>query len=195
MVIAATAACHGSPATDAEDTGERPATAVPAPITNYSLYDLGSEWRDQHGAERSLASLRGKPQLISLVYTSCASICPFTVAAMQLVEQKVGDRAGYVLVSLDPSNDSPERLAEYAAERQLTPRWTLLSGPEGSVRELAALIGVKYRQVASGEIDHSSTLTILDGDGRIVAQFDEADAVDRAAAVLMRFPAPAGPQP
>ena len=168
---------------------------LPVPTTSYSLYDLESVWRDQRGTERTLASLRGRPQLISLVYTNCTSICPFTVAAIQLVEQKAGDRAGYVLVSLDPARDSPARLAEYAAQRQLTSRWTLFSGAEGSVRELAALIGVKYRRMQDGEIDHSSTLTVLDAEGRVVAQFDQPDAVDRAAAVLLRFPAPPGPQP
>jgi cytochrome oxidase Cu insertion factor (SCO1/SenC/PrrC family) len=88
----------------------------------FSVYDLESVWRDQHGTERTLASLRGRPQVLSLVYTNCKSICPFTVAAMQLVEQQVGDQAGYVLVSLDPERDSPERLAAYAAERRLSSR-------------------------------------------------------------------------
>jgi hypothetical protein len=49
---------------------------------------------------------------------------------------------------------------------------------------------VQYRRVSPDEIDHTTTLTILDADGRIVAQFDKADAVDRAAEVLQRFPAP-----
>jgi protein SCO1/2 len=63
------------------------------------------------------------------------------------------------------------------------------------VRELAALVGVKYRRVADGEIDHSATLTVLDAEGRIVAQFDQADAVDRAAAAVRRLTASAAHTP
>lgn len=199
LALVPVAACPGRGENVSSRSGraisESAAASVPAPTAAYSLYDLGSTWRDQHGTKRTLASLRGRPQLLSLVYTSCTSICPFTVATIQRVEQQVGDRAGYVLVSMDPGRDSPGRLAAYAAEHRLSSRWMLFSGPEGSVRELAALIGVKYRRVASGEIDHSSTLTVLDADGRVVAQFDQADAVDRAAAVLMRFPASPGHQP
>lgn len=166
------------------------ASAAAQPPSAFSVYDLDATWRDQTGAARPLASLKGKPRLLSLVYTNCSSICPMTVAAMQEVEARAGDRAGYVLVSLDPERDSPARLADYARQHRLSDRWTLLSGAESDVRELAALLHVQYRRVSPDEIDHTTTLTILDADGRIVAQFDKADAVDRAAEVLLRFPAP-----
>ncbi|MEA3247442.1 MAG: SCO family protein [Gemmatimonadota bacterium] len=186
---AALTACGRSP--DSASAAPPAASSSAAPPSSFSVYDLGATWRDQTGAARQLASLKGKPRLLSLVYTSCTSICPMTVAAMQEVEAKAGDRAGYVLVSLDPERDSPARLADYARQHQLSNRWTLFSGAENDVRELAALLHVQYRRVSPDEIDHSATLTILDADGRIVAQFDKADAVDRAAEVLLRFPVPA----
>ncbi len=181
------AACVRSSDSAAAAEPGRDAAAV---ASSFSVYDLAATWRDQTGAARTLASLQGKPRLLSLVYTSCTAICPMTVAAMQEVEARAGDRAGYVLVSLDPERDSPARLADYARQHQLSDRWTLLSGAENDVRELAALLHVQYRRVSPDEIDHTTTLTILDADGRIVAQFDKADAVDRAAEVLQRFPAP-----
>ncbi|HVZ48926.1 MAG TPA: SCO family protein [Gemmatimonadaceae bacterium] len=197
-LIALARACVGAAAaacvlvTAACDRGEdgrhaAPGSAAVSGARTYSVYDLESVWRDQRGAARTLGSLRGRPQVLSLIYTNCTSICPFTVAAIQLVEQQVGDQAGYVLVSLDPERDSPQRLAAYAAEHRLSSRWTLLSGPEGSVRELAALVGVKYRRVAEGEIDHSAVLLVLDANGRMVARFDQPDAVDRAAAEVRRL--------
>lgn len=182
-------ACGRSP--DSAAAAPPAASSSAAPPSAFSVYDLGATWRDQTGAARQLASLKGKPRLLSLVYTSCTSICPMTVAAMQEVEAKAGDRAAYVLVSLDPERDSPARLADYARQHQLSNRWTLFSGAENDVRELAALLHVQYRRVSPDEIDHSATLTILDADGRIVSQFDKADAVDRAAEVLLRFPTPA----
>ena len=153
-----------------------------------SVYDLGSKWQDQAGTARTLGSLRGRAQVLALIYTNCTAICPMTVSAMQEVESKAGSAAGFVLVSMDPERDSPARLAEYAKQRTLSPRWTLLSGDENAVRELAAVLGVKYRTVSPTEIVHTSTLTILDANGRLAAQYSETDAVDRAVRALQRLP-------
>lgn len=173
-----TAACN---AERANDDSRESASAT------FSLYDLGSTWRDQSSVSRTLSSLRGRPQVMALVYTNCTSTCPLTVSAMQQVEAQAGKDAGFVLVSLDPGRDSPARLADFAKEHQMSARWTLLSGDERSVRELAAAIGVKYRTVSPTEIVHTSTLTILDADGRMVAQYSETDAVDRAVRALQKI--------
>ena len=169
----------------AHDDGDRTEGAPVAPA--FSLSDLGSTWHDQSAASRTLGSLRGHPQVLALVYTNCTSICPMTVAVMQAAEAKAAPSIGFVLVSMDPARDSPTRLAEYAKQHGLSPRWTLLSGDEKDVRELAAVLGIKYRKVSPTEIVHTSTLTILDADGRIIAQYSETDAVDRAIATLQRI--------
>jgi protein SCO1/2 len=179
FALATGAACDGGPRKSGNESG--------TPSGTFSVYDLGSTWHDQFATSRTLASLRGKPQVLALVYTNCTSTCPLTVSAMQEVEAKAGERAGFVLVSLDPARDSPARLAEFAKQRGLSAKWTLLSGDEKSVRELAAVLGVKYRTVSPTEIVHTSTLTILDADGRMVAQYSETDAVDRAVGALQRF--------
>lgn len=184
MALLAAARWHSARAANEKSI----AIDAPQAATTFSVYDLDTRWRDAHGNERLLASLRGRPQVLALVYTHCTSVCPLTVSGLQRVEEEIGDRAGFVLVSMDPARDTPAQLSAYAAAYRLSSRWTLLAGPESSVRELTALIGAKYRRVAGGEIDHSSTLTVLDGDGRIVAQFDQADAAQRVAAVLKRFP-------
>ena len=168
--------------------------ATDARQPNFSVYELDSKWRDASGRPRALSSMRGRPQVLALIYTSCTSVCPITVAIMQQVEARVGDRAGYLLVSLDPDRDSPARLAEFAKEHQLSARWTLLSGAEPDVRELAAVIGVQYRRVTSGQIDHTTSLTILDADGRVVAQHKDEHAGDEAVRTLMRMAPGAGSQ-
>lgn len=51
-------------------------------------------------------------------------------------------------------------------------RWRLLRAPEETVRDIAALLGIKYRRLPDGSFNHSSVITLLDPDGAIVARDD-----------------------
>ena len=75
-----------------------------------------------------------------------------------------------MLVSFDVARDTPAALAKYRAERLLNGQWTLLHGDEDAVRELAALLGVKYKQEADGMFAHSNLITILNPAGEVVHQ-------------------------
>jgi protein SCO1/2 len=168
--LATLAACTPRPAAEApsrQPSGER---MQPASDTAYSVYELASTWHDQGGHERTLSSLRGRPQLVALVYTHCSTTCPITVDQMKRIERESAD-VGLVLVSLDPQHDSPHRLAEYARERGLDrERWTLLTGDAGDVRELAATLGVRYRRISPEEFAHSITVTLIVASGTAVYQ-------------------------
>jgi len=144
-------------------------TAAAAQDERFSIYDLGSTWRDQTGAERTLESLRGKPVLLAMVYTHCTAVCPLSVTEMKRVEAAHSD-VRLVVVSLDPEHDSPQRLAEFARERGLSNRWTLLTGNTNDVRDLAATLGIRYRRASADDIAHSNILTLLDADGRVAQQ-------------------------
>ena len=80
---------------------------------------------------------------------------------------------GFVLVSLDPARDTPAQLAKFAASFRLDPAaWTLLTGDDEQVRELAALLGIRYRAEEDAQISHSNTYLVLDADGRMVHRQD-----------------------
>lgn len=177
LLVASACARPGATTNAASQTSS---VAAAASDDRFSVYDLGATWRDQLGHSRTLASLRGRPQLVAMIYTHCATTCPLTVAAMKRVERAADDAdVGFVLVSLDPARDDVRRLAGYAAERGLDPaRWTLLTGSDADVRDLAATLGVRYRQVTPGDLAHSNLITLLDSEGRIArqtsGQFDDA---------------------
>lgn len=166
------------------------ADAAATSAERYSIYDLDARWRDQQGEARQLSSLRGRPRVIAMIYTHCSTTCPFTVAEMKRIERESPSDAGFVLVSLDPKRDDPARLAMFAAERGLdASRWTLLDGSDASVRELAAVLGVRYRRISPEELAHSNALTVLDRDGVVAYQhagLDAADEVMKALASLQR---------
>ena len=148
---------------------ETPAATSAADRDAFSVYDLDGRWRDQAGTTRSLASLRGAPVLLAMVYTHCTATCPLAVSELKRIAAHEPD-VRFVLVSLDPARDDPERLARYAADRALDARWTLLTGPESAVRDLAATLNVRYRRVTPDDLSHSNLITLLDPEGRIVRQ-------------------------
>ncbi len=172
----------------------RAATAVAAPTSTagsdaYSVYELGSTWRDQDGASLTLDSLRGRPRVLAMIYTHCTSTCPLVIAELRRIAAGTDARLGLVLVSLDPDRDTPDALASYARGLGLDPaRWTLLAGTDGDVRELAASLGVRYRRLSPDELAHSNTLTLLDATGRVVHQqqgLGERDETITAARALL----------
>ena len=152
-------------------------TVTTSPADGYSVYDLDRDWRNQRGESVRLASLRGRPQVIAMIYTHCSTTCPFTVAEMKRIERESPANAGFVLVSLDPARDDPARLAMFASERGLdAKRWTLLDGTDDAVRELANVLGVQYRRLSPEELAHSNALTLVDADGVVMYQHAGLDA-------------------
>jgi protein SCO1/2 len=147
------------------------AEARPPTEDAFSVFDLDARFRDQAGRERTLASLGGRPQVIAMVYTRCAHTCPRILIELKRVEARLrpDERAGFTLVSLDPARDTPERLAQYAADVRLdSARWTLLTADENTVRETAAILGIRYRPESTGEYSHANAYLVLDSEGRVV---------------------------
>lgn len=147
-----------------------PAPAAAAEGDGYSLYELPSLWRTAQGDTVRLSALSGRVQVVAMVYTSCTATCPIILADLKRIEAAVpADRreeVGFVLVSLDPWRDTPGRLARWAQQSGLDPaRWTLLSGDDAAVRELAASLDVRYQAQSGGEIAHTNALTVLDRAG------------------------------
>jgi protein SCO1 len=153
-----------------------------------SIYALSASLVDQRGGQVGLDVFRGHRVLISMFYASCPDACPLLIADLQRIERELPQRVRadlrVVLVSLDPGRDTPEALLALAQARHVDEsRWRLLRAPEDTVREIAAVLGIKYRRLPDGNFNHSSIITLLDGNGVVVVR-DEAVGGPHAA--LMR---------
>jgi len=140
-----------------------------------SLYQLDSVWTTQEGKPLRLAELRGRPRVLSMIFTRCPSACPTLVKEMQALERKlpedVRERTGFVLVSIDPDHDTPQVLRDYAHKMGIsTARWTLVRGSAEDVRELSATLGFSYGKGEGADIAHSKLITVLNSGGEIVHQ-------------------------
>lgn len=140
-----------------------------------SIYHLESRWLDRHGRTVSLDTLRGRIQVVAMVYTHCEHACPRILADMKRIRDQLSPRAlertHFTIVSIDPERDTPDRLAQFARENDLSgEQWTLLNGNEGNVLELAAVLGVRYKRVSDTDFVHSNMITVLDQEGVITHQ-------------------------
>ena len=151
-------------------------TPATAPLPRDSVYQLPLSLTDQSGHVADWRTHRGKPQMVTMFYTSCPYMCPLIVDSAKTIDRALTpmqrQRLGVLLISLDPRHDTPAALHALAEKRGLdTTRWTLAApSSPGDVRAVAGVLGIRYRQLADGSFNHTSALLLLDADGRIVAR-------------------------
>ena len=168
----------------------RAATLNAAPLPASSVYQLSVPFTDQRGNTSTLADWRGKPVMITMFYSSCQFVCPRIVEALKRTEESLGPQRAPVpvlMVSFDPERDDVAALKAMAEERHIDSRfWTLARTDARNVRKLAAMLGIQYRQLPSGEFNHSSAIILLDAEGRVVGKTSTLGDADPAFVKLVQ---------
>ncbi len=125
------------------------------------------------------AELRGKVWVASFVFTSCPAACPRLMAKMGEVQHRTrnaSEAVQLVTFTVDPENDTPEKLAAYGRRFKANPvRWTFLTG---DLAQIEATV-VKGFKLAMGkdadnlfQIFHSERFVMVDAEGRIRGYYD-----------------------
>lgn len=135
----------------------------------------GIELYRPDGSVVSLSDYRGKPLVISLIFTSCHHICPATTAHLQEVVDKARDALDedafqVVTVGFDTRNDSPQRMAQFRRSNDVTDeRWDFLSGDEENMAKLVRQLGFIYTPSARG-FDHLIQSSVINAEGVVYRQ-------------------------
>ena len=141
---------------------------------DYSIYQVGGEWTDHNDNKLELEALKGKNQVVVMAYTSCQHTCPILVRGMKQIEKGLTDEARadteFLLVTLDTERDTVPVMKNYAEHNDLGDHWHLIRSTEANTRMLANTLNIKYQFTDNGDINHSNLLSILDKQGRLVAQ-------------------------
>lgn len=100
-------------------------------VASYKIPDI--RLVDMNGAEISLRDgLNGNdPIMLNFIFTSCNAICPVMSATFHNVQEKLGEersKVRMVSISIDPENDTPARLKEYAEKFHAGSQWKMLTG-------------------------------------------------------------------
>lgn len=140
-----------------------------------SIFHLSSQWKNQDGKAMQLKDLKGKTLVVVMIYTSCKSACPILVSKMKRIEQKIDKNylkdINLVLVTIDPTNDTPEKLKKFALLNEMNaPHWTFLTSNEEDTQELANVLAMKYKKIDPVDFSHSNIITVFNPYGELVIQ-------------------------
>jgi protein SCO1/2 len=131
--------------------------------------------RDRLNREVRLAGYRGKPLLVSFVYTGCFGVCPITTRflakSVQAARAALGpDSFNVVTIGFNQPFDSPAAMAEFARQNGVAdPRWEFLSPDAGTLAALTRDLGFTYYATPKG-FDHITQLSVIDAEGVIYRQ-------------------------
>lgn len=127
---------------------------------------------DGKGQTISLQSLRGKPVLISLIYTSCYHVCPTVTSNLANIVGGARDALGkdsfsVLTIGFDTPNDTPDRMRLFAKQRGIDiADWHFVSASAETMRGLVDDVGFAYYRTPKG-FDHLIQVTVIDAHGRI----------------------------
>lgn len=140
---------------------------------------------DHHGDTVTLADLRGIVWVANFVFTSCPTVCPKLTKRMEQIEHRaknLGDSYHLVTITVDPENDTPERLAQFASNYHVDPRrWSFLTGPldviePTVVQGFKMAMGKEESSPGLFSIFHGERLVLVDQRGHIRGYFEADDA-------------------
>ena len=158
----------GAPALD-----EQGAIRTALGVVGERIPDL--ELRDRRNRPLRLSAYRGKPLLVSFIYTGCFQVCPTQTRtlyqAVKGLDRMLGENQfNVVSIGFNQPFDSPGAMQAFAAQHGISYRnWEFLSPAAEDVAALTRAFGFSYAATPAG-FDHVLGVTVVDAQGRISAQ-------------------------
>lgn len=194
LALAAASAAAGAALDEKAALRESQATIGRAPAEH--------QFRDSEGREVRLSELRGKPLVVSFVYTACYQVCPTTTKALSLAaaeaERALGpDKFRLATIGFNLPFDNPQAMKQFARQAGISSRdWLFLTPDAGQLPQLLADFGFAYEPTSAG-FDHLLQASIVDAGGRIYRQlYGDSFAAPQFTGALLELvanaPRPAG---
>ncbi len=143
-------------------------SVIGKPIRDFTLVD-------REGRPVRLSQYRGKPLLVSFIYTACFQVCPLTTRSLQKAVdagRSVFGTSQFNVVSIgfNQPGDTPQSLKSFARQHGIdAPNWEFLSPHASIVAPLTSDFGFSYLATPAG-FDHLLQVTLIDAEGRIYRQ-------------------------
>lgn len=134
-------------------------SAVTRSAVNYTIPEVRLVREDGKSVSLPDELNDGRPVVMNFVFTTCTTICPLLSQTLERLQAKLGaERDGVHLVSItiDPEEDTPERLAEYAKRFSAGRGWQFYTGTVQAI-----LSTVRAFNVFRGDKMGHTPLTLL----------------------------------
>jgi protein SCO1/2 len=166
--------------------------AAPAPSTTrtsayYAVPDVRLTRQDGTVVNLGDELNDGRPVVLSFIYTSCTSVCPLISHTLAQLQTKLGDDAGrvhLVSISIDPEQDDPARLREYAKTFNAGPEWQHYTGTLAASQTVQRAFDV-YR---GNKMEHIPATLIRPAPGAAWTRIEGFATADQLRAELPDFP-------
>ena len=162
------------------------------PTSGDSLYQLPVRLTAADGADFKLASLRGKPLIVTMFYSRCTSVCPMLTHELQQLMSRLSTleraRVRILMVSFDSAGDSPAILTAFKSEHQIAgDNWLIAKASARDARSLAAALGIQYRELPDHSFKHSAVVSVTDRGGTVRARTSDHKDTDGSFIAAVRL--------
>jgi protein SCO1/2 len=153
--------------------------SLAAQANELRLHGLPYRFVSDRGETVSLERWQGRPAILTMEYANCRFLCSITLLKLREVQAEADRRKqeiDFLVVSIDPANDTPEAWTQYRRKRDLTrPNWHFLTASEADTAAFAGLLGIKYWFYGE-HLMHDFRILRLDGTGRVLKIMEAYDA-------------------
>lgn len=130
---------------------------------------------DRSGRKVRLADYRGKPLVISMIFTHCPFICATTTRSLSTLKASQAafgeDSFGVLTVGFDTENDTPEAMDDFAKRMGIDlTNWEFVSSDSETIKKLSKDLGFTFYPTDEGGFDHITQTTFVDGQGKVYRQ-------------------------
>jgi protein SCO1/2 len=144
-------------------------TGAPAPA-DFTLRDLSGGSRPV-----SLSSYRGQVTVVAFPYSTCGATCVVIAQQIRGALDELAQPVPVLLISADPSADTPARARSFLARASLSGRASYLSGSRAELRAVWRSFRVVPASAGRAAFDRSASVFLLDraGHERVVFQLEQ----------------------
>ena len=120
------------------------------------------ELTDQDGERVSMRSLRGRPVIVTFLYTNCEDTCPVQAQTVRGALDELGHDIPALAIAVDPPNDTPRSARKFLAEQRATGRLDFVLGTRAELRPVWRGFAIQAQSVTQ---EHQARFTLVDARG------------------------------
>ncbi len=118
--------------------------------------------RNQDGETVSMRSLRGRPVVVTFLYTTCEDSCPIQAQTVRGALDELGHDVPALAIAVDPPRDTPARAQAFLAKQRATGRIDFVLGSRAELRPLWKGYAIRPQSVTE---EHQARFTLVDSRG------------------------------